>query len=402
MKKRNGDSGVRPAALLLAAECPYPLAGGGALRTAALAQYLAKHYDLDIAVFRQQGAPDPKSLLPPGLVRDLHVIPLPFHARGWLARSARNLRRLAQGAPPLTDRFGGFAQDLERFLAGRRYELAVVEHFWCAAYVEQLAPVAARVVLDLHNIESILHGWCAESEPWPASWAHRRFRAACRGLERRWLPRFSRLLVVSARDRELVREILPGARVDVYPNTIPRVALPAREPRESIVFSGNLEYHPNVTAVRFFRREIWPLLRDQWPQLTWELVGRNPEAVRKLVGDDPRIRLTGPVEDAVATLAGAKVAIVPLLAASGTRVKILEAWAAGVPVVSTSLGAEGLPCRQGEHLLVADRAQPFADSVSLLLTSTELGAELRQAGRELYEREFTWEAGWERLAEAGL
>jgi glycosyltransferase involved in cell wall biosynthesis len=103
------------------------------------------------------------------------------------------------------------------------------------------------------------------------------------------------------------------------------------------------------------------------------------------------------VEDAVLELARAKVAVVPLLAGSGTRLKILEAWAAGVPVVSTSLGAEGLPVRHGDQLLLADGGVEFAEAVSRLLASKELRREVGRAGRLLLEKEFTWETVWKNL-----
>ena len=164
-----------------------------------------------------------------------------------------------------------------------------------------------------------------------------------------------------------------------------------------IAFSGNLEYHPNVSAVRYFREQIWPELRVQWPGLVWRLIGKNPQAVAGIASGDPRIELSGPVADAVPELARAKVAIVPVLAGSGTRVKIIEAWAAGVPVVSTPLGAEGLPARAGEHLLLADGAAGFRDAVSSLLASPALRDRIGRAGRYLFEREFTWEAAWKCL-----
>src|SRR5260370_33902707 len=100
-----------------------------------------------------------------------------------------------------------------------------------------------------------------------------------------------------------------------------------------------MEYHPNRSAVRFFRREVWPHLRDEWPGLTWRLIGKNPEAVRQFTFGDPRIDVQGQVDDAIKELARARVAVVPLLAGSGTRLKILEAWAAGLPVVSTGVRA---------------------------------------------------------------
>ncbi len=152
-----------------------------------------------------------------------------------------------------------------------------------------------------------------------------------------------------------------------------------------------------MTAVRYFRDQIWPQLRERWPGLVWRLIGKNPEAVARIVAADPRIELTGPVADAVSELARAKAAIVPVLAGSGTRVKIIEAWAAGVPVVSTTLGAEGLRARAGEHLLLADDAQGFQDAVSSLLSSPALSKRIGGAGRQLFECEFTWEAAWKCL-----
>jgi glycosyltransferase involved in cell wall biosynthesis len=105
----------------------------------------------------------------------------------------------------------------------------------------------------------------------------------------------------------------------------------------------------------------------------------------------------GPVEDAVAEIARSRIAIVPLLTGSGTRLKILEAWAAGLPVVSTTIGAEGLPARHEETILLADGAPAFADAVTRLLTCTDLRQALGSAGRLLLEKEFTWETAWRRL-----
>jgi glycosyltransferase involved in cell wall biosynthesis len=229
------------------------------------------------------------------------------------------------------------------------------------------------------------------------AWAHRVFSRAARKLERTWLPRFSEVLTASESDAERARAIAPGARVTVYPNALPLSPLPARGNEDAIVFSGNMEYHPNISAVRFFRREVWPLLRERWPGLVWRLIGKNPEAVRRYTSGDARIQEQGQVDDAIGELARAKVAVVPVLAGSGTRLKILEAWAAGVPVVSTTLGAEGLGARDGESLLLADGGPAFAEAVSRLLASTELKERVGAAGRLLLEREFIWEAAWKKL-----
>lgn len=384
-------------ALVLAPEAPYPLTGGGALRTASLVHYLGQRGAVDLIVFRQPGAPDPAKAFPAGLVRRVMVIDLPAHSRSGAARAARNASRVARQVPPLVDRFAGFEGQVREAMGGARYEIGVVEHFWCAPYGAVLAEGCARMVLDLHNIESVLHERCAAVESGATGFAHRIFAETSRELERRWLPRFSIVLATSQSDAERVRAIAPGACVAVYPNALPAVELPARADEEAIAFSGNLEYHPNQGAVQFFRQEVWPRLREQWPRLVWRLIGKNPHAVRQWISGDPRIETTGPVEDAVKELARCRVAVVPLLAASGTRLKILEAWAAGLPVVSTAVGAEGLPGRDGENLLLAEGGAAFASAVSRLLSSSTLRRELGSAGRLLLEREFTWEKAWEKL-----
>jgi glycosyltransferase involved in cell wall biosynthesis len=384
-------------ALVLAPEAPYPLAGGGALRTASLVHYLAKRGAVDLIVFRQPGAPDPAKELPAGLVRKITVIDLPAHSRGEAARAARNAGRLARQVPPLVDRFAGFEREVGAAIGGARYEIGVVEHSWCAPYRAVLGEACTRMVLDLHNIESVLHERCGAVEGGATGFAHRVFAEASRKLERRWLPRFSEVLATSESDAERVRAIAPGARVVVYPNAIPAVELPPRADEEVIAFSGNMEYHPNRGAVQFFRQEVWRHLRQEWPRLVWRLIGKHPEAVSQWISGDPRIEATGPVDDAVKELARCRVAVVPLLAASGTRLKILEAWAAALPVVSTPIGAEGLPGRDGENLLLAEGGAAFASAVSRLLSSSTLRHELGSAGRLLLEREFTWEKAWRKL-----
>ena len=386
---------ARPSALFLAPEAPYPMAGGGALRSASLLEYLGRHYEVDVIVFRQPGAPDPASLFPTGLVRHITVLDLPSNRRGTAARALRNAGRVVRRTPPLVDRFAGFSAQVAQAIGGARYDVGVIEHSWCAPYLEQLSAVCARTVLDLHNVESVLHGRCAAV---PASGvpgraaatAHRVFQGASLELERAWLQRFSLVLATSEADAVRVREIAPQARVTVYPNALPAAPRPVAGDEEAVVFSGNMEYHPNLAAVRFFRQEIWPRLRERWPLLVWRLVGKNPGAVRRYTDGDPRIEVAGPVADAVLELARSRVAVVPLLTGSGTRLKILEAWAAGLPVVSTTIGAEGLPVRDGETILLADGAEAFASAATRLLTCTELRRQVGSAGRLLLEKEFTW------------
>ncbi len=327
-------------ALFLSPEPPLPGAGGGGLRSASLLAYLQSKYNVDVVDFT-----------------------LRRHSKAVPARVWRNTMRLARGVPPLFDRYSGYDDQLAARLGEAKYALAVVEHFWCASYAPLLRRHADRLVLDLHNVESELARTHAQAARWPASWASERFAEAYRRLEKEWLPQFDAILVASEEDRARVDH----SSIILYPNALPEIAQPRVEDETCIVFSGNLEYHPNVEAVRWFRANVWPGVRERCPGIEWRLVGRNPEAVERLVSGDDRIRVVGAVEDAVVELARAKVCVVPLLSASGTRFKILEAWAAGRAVVSTSIGAEGLNASDGEHLLIADDAKAFGDAIERLV-----------------------------------
>src|SRR6185437_6376279 len=207
---------------MLAPEVPYPLAGGGALRTASILQYLASTRHVDLIVFRQPGAPHPDLHLPPGLARRVSVIDLPFHRKSAGARVLRNAARLARRTPPLVDRFAGFHEEVSEALRGHRYGVGVVEHFWCAPYLREIAPHCERTVIDLHNVESALHAGCADTERLSPALAHRWFERASLKLETYWLPRYTDVLVTSADDAERVRAIVPSANVRIYPNAIPR------------------------------------------------------------------------------------------------------------------------------------------------------------------------------------
>lgn len=392
----------RQAVLVLSPEGPYPLVGGGQHRTACLLEYLARHYAVDLVLFRHPGEVDPAVALPAGMVRRVVTLELPRHSKHRVARAVRNARRLLCRMPPLNDRFSGFERKIEEFTRGERYAAGIIEHFWCAAYSAALAGLCSRLVLDLHNVESVLLERMAKVGNGPRKWMLRSFARAASSLERSLLPKFDLVLAASELDAALVAGKARPARVLVYPNTLPARPQPQVEEEEAIAFSGNFEYEPNRDGALWFAREIWPRLKARHPTLEWRLVGRNAERLRGLLGSQERIRICGAVEDPIGELARSKVAVVPLRAASGTRVKILEAWAAGRPVVSTTIGAEGLLAQPGQHLMRADTADEFARAVLQLLEQPERRRLVGQAGRRLFECCYTREVGWAVLRIAGL
>jgi glycosyltransferase involved in cell wall biosynthesis len=278
----------------------------------------------------------------------------------------------------------------------------VVEHFWCAPYVTVLRRHCAEVWLDLHNVESVWHARLAAAENWLLRPALRSFAAASRRLEHELLPQFSRILAPSEADLSEVKTAAAGVPMTVYPNALPWIDPPARSEQDAIIFTGNLEYAPNVTAICWFFRHVWPWLRRWHPGLVWRIVGRNPRGIRRYLESDRRIELIGPVENAMAEIARAKVAVVPVFAGSGTRVKIIEAWAAGTPVVSTTIGAEGLGAEHERNILIADSSGDMRETIATLLRSDQLRATVGAAGRALYQERFTWAAAWRALEPCGV
>jgi len=337
--------------------------GGGPLRTVSLLEYLRFKGQIDLILFDFVPVLDGFG--------DVLTLELPFHSRSMGAKLWRNGVRFLKQVPPLVDRFSGFDAQIAEWLKGRHYDLALFEHFWVAPYLDIVRPHAAKCVLDLHNIESV--------------WLRRMrlpFADCARRLEERWLPRFDAILTTSAHDSAAI-----SAPSHVYPNAIPEREIPAVEREDNVVaMSGNFEFPPNAQGARWLAREVMPHL----PGVELRLIGRHSERM-------PFGRATGEIPDAIEELAKAAVAVVPILAGSGTRLKILEAWAAGTPVVSTSIGCEGLDCEDGRELLIRDTPRGFADAIRDLSAAPGERARLAQKGRERYLRDFTWPAAWKRL-----
>jgi glycosyltransferase involved in cell wall biosynthesis len=394
MSKPSGASPGERSAVVLSPEAPYPIVGGGALRTASVIEYLRRRYEVNLITFRESDRPDPRASFPPDV--RVHVIELPFHSKRAVARALRNSGRACRSVPPLVDRFGGFEAAVRTAIGDRRFDLGVIEHFWCAPYFPLLRAACKRVVLNVHNVESVLARRQADAARRTVRWLASHFADCYARLEQRWLPEFDELLVTSEVDRAHT------GRGIVYPNAVPELPLPRVEKRDEIAFSGNFGYEPNQSAVRWFRSGIWPDLRERRPGLTWRLIGRNEECIRKLVARDSRIVLSGSIADAVTEIARARAVVVPVLAGSGTRFKIVEAWAAGVPVISTTIGAEGLPATPDKHLRIADTPAKFLSVIEEVLASTHLQRQLGMSGRQLYEQRLTWTAAWKVLETAGF
>lgn len=392
---------ARPKAFFLTAESPYPLVGGGALRSASILEYLLARYDTDVFAFAQPGAGQESESRSP-LARRWTTVKLPFHGAGTASRAVRNAGRLLRRVPPLVDRFSGFEDALRRALAGEHYDVAVVEHFWCAPYAAVLRRHCERMVLDLHNVDSVWHKRSAEQASGAEAWAHRRFAREAEELERRWVPQYDLVLVTSEPEQRYVTERLASDQVAIVKNTIPERPLPMVPKRDEVVFSGNMEYAPNQGAARHFAKEIWPLVSARRAETRWKVVGKAAGSLEAILETPERTVFVRDPEDAMIEIASAAVSVVPLLVGTGTRLKIVEAWAAGTAVVSTTLGAEGLDCLPGRDLLIADGPEAFAQSTLRVLEEPTLAAALAGHGRERYEKAYSWESAWRALSALNL
>ena len=211
--------------------------------------------------------------------------------------------------------------------------------------------------------------------------------------EPRYAERFDRCTTVSEIDRQLLLKANPRLRVDVIPNGVDiqkYQPLPAENASPTLLFIGNMGYPPCVDAVLYFCREIFPLIRRKIGAAELWIVGRDPRPeVLQLNGDG--VHVTGRVDDVIPYYRQSAVCVVPLRAGGGTRLKILEAMALGRPVVSTTIGCEGLDVVDGEHLLIADTPEQFAEKTVRLLTDRQLYQHIAANGRQLVEDRYDWD-----------
>lgn len=160
---------------------------------------------------------------------------------------------------------------------------------------------------------------------------------------------------------------------------------------------GSMDYHANIHAVVDFARDVWPVIHPRQPDLVFTIVGRNPSTEVRELSAHPGIEVTDTVDDVRPYYREAVASIVPLKVGGGSRLKILESMAAGIPVVSTTLGAEGLEVRHGTEIVIADTNEQLASAISDLLASDELQKRLSQAGRALVSQRYEWKIAGESL-----
>lgn len=298
-------------------------------------------------------------------------------------------------------------RELNRCLHEQQFDIAVLEGVHLGAYLPLLLRAARPprvVVCDWHNIESeVLRRYAETSSNLLRRAYARRAGSTLERFERRFVRSCDLHLTVSARDRETLIGYGAQAPVEIVENGVPMEEFPALDApagsrRFRILFVGAMDYHANEDAVLHFARTAWPEIHRCLPDCIFTVVGRAPgEDVRKLAG--PGIEVTGQVEDVRPFYREARVAVAPLRVAGGTRIKILEAMAAGVPVVASSRGAEGLDAEPGTHYVLADSAGEVSAAVTSLAGDSRRAELMAAAGRELVRRRYDWAVLGDALAQ---
>jgi glycosyltransferase involved in cell wall biosynthesis len=278
---------------------------------------------------------------------------------------------------------------LRQLLAGGQFDIVHVDSLDLLAYMGALE--GYPIVLVHHNVESSLLLRRAD-EVGVLEGTYLRLQARLVGrAERKWCRRVDLNVVVSREDEEALKEVSGGGRFVVIPNGVDtKEFVPVNCAKEvDLVFVGGYSWFPNADGMKYFVERILPHIRRSAPGVRVRWIGKAPGAVVEAF-QARGIEMTGYVEDIRPYVASSRCAIVPLRVGGGTRLKILDAWAMGMPVVSTARGCEGLAIEPGHNILVGDEPGEFARHVVDTLSSAELRARLGAAGRRTAERVYEW------------
>jgi polysaccharide biosynthesis protein PslH len=300
-----------------------------------------------------------------------------------------------------------YHQAIQDLLAKKNFDIVHCEWTHYAYYLRKMRHLPK--FLSTHNVESMQ--WQrfsqVQTNPFRKAAIHLEW-LKMRAFEHQMVGQFDHVAVVSAADAQIMKSWFDAQSVEVIPNGVDSKHYDRADGRHDghvLVYCASMDSFVNQDAAMYFAKNIFPMIRSKMPQARFLIVGRGPPAsIRKLA--DTNITVSGSVEDVRPLLATASISIVPLRIAGGSRLKILEAFAAGIPVVSTSIGAEGLDVDADTHLLIADDESAFASHCLRLLEEPLLAARLTEAAKSLVDEKYDWRTispllgqAWERTVE---
>ncbi len=371
-----------------------PLDTGGKIRTWHILRELAKLNEVTALCYFPTSLAASQDGIEHNLDR-LIAMRYPAPAKYSLAYSLDYLGRLFSPAPYSVRKNlrSEVRRRIQFLLEGERFDVLVCD--FLSSSLNMPARSGCLQVLFAHNVETMIWKRHFEVEQNPLRrlvvgveyWKMKRF-------EPRWARKFDHILTVSSVDRDVFTRFLPPERVSVLPTGVDLDyfrLVGGTEIDGQLVFTGSMDWLPNDDGIQYFAREILPRILRNRPEATLKVVGRDPtRQLQRLAQVNPRVILTGRVRDIRPHLAEAAVYVVPLRVGGGTRLKIYEAMAMGKAVVSTRLGAEGLPVKDGEHLVLADEPEQFAKAVIRLLGDPNLRRQLGDTARQFVESQCGW------------
>lgn len=383
--------------LCLTSRLPYPPNRGDRLRAFHFIEHLAQEHDLTLVSFIADDAERQHVEPLRAYCQDVHVLRMSAR-RSQLAALANVWRRAPLQA--LYYRNPAMRRLVDERIATGRFDAAYVHLFRMAPYVAD-HPELYRVV----DLTDVISREVTRSLPYRSFFSRLVYAIERPRIARyeAWVARhFEETWLISEADRETLIAACPGANVRVITNGVDTDAFrPTETPPtpHRIVFVGHMRVFHNVDAAVHLAQEILPRVRQRIPDATLTLVGANPAPRVRQLGEDPAVTVTGFVPDLNAALNTGAVFVAPLRFAAGVQNKVLEAMAAGRPVVTTSIVNAGLGAEPGHHLLVADDADAIADQVVTFLQDAALRTRIGRAGRRFVQRKYTWDHAVRRMGE---
>lgn len=382
--------------LVITDSVPYPLYSGDRLRVYNLMRRMAETHEVSLATLNE----DPSDVASVAHLKTFckHVITSPEVHRSKAAYLPGLMRYGLAGIPMelYFKHSEALAQQIAALVRQEQFDIIQIEHSHMALYLEVLPPEdRSKHVLVYHNAMFQQYDRIADHHTKLTRKARARLHSMMlHHWEPRYGERFDRCIAVSAIDRDLLLAENPNLQIEVVPNgvdTALHTPLPEEAADPAVMFVGKMSYPPCTDAAVYLGEQLFPRLQERIAELELWLVGREPvPEVTRLEG--ARIHVTGQVESVVPYYERSQVALVPLRSGGGTRLKILEAMALGRPVVSTTVGAEGLDVTDGENILIADDPDEFIEKTYQIMTDEALRKRIVANGRQLVENSYSWDA----------